>query len=226
MTRCIAILGGSFDPVHKGHVALGNFFITLLAPHELRVMPVGNPWQKTRLLASDADRVEMLRRAFVDESIPVVIDTREITQCQLDTKPGLPPLPTYTIDTLRALRAELGPEVSLAFLMGADQLQQLHSWQHWQQLFEYAHLCVAARPGFSLETAQLNQSVAREFTQRAAIPAKIRSTPHGLCILAPDLAQDISATQVRSLLQRGDRPASLIPPLVLDYIEQHHLYKS
>jgi nicotinate-nucleotide adenylyltransferase len=133
---------------------------------------------------------------------------------------------TYTIDTLRAVRAELGPRASIAFLLGADQLQGLESWHEWQRLFDYAHICAASRPGFPADTAHLPPAVAREFARRAAGAEQIRGTPAGLTYLATNLAVDVSATQIRAALQRKESPGTLLPPGVLDYIERHHLYQS
>jgi nicotinate-nucleotide adenylyltransferase len=215
--RCIAVLGGSFDPVHNGHVALAAHFIGLLQPDELRIVPAGNPWQKQGTLAPASDRVTMLRAAFsaVDIlNIPVVIDEQEIC------RPG----PSYTVDTLRAVRAEVGHAASIAFLMGADQLQRLHTWHAWRELFDYAHLCAATRPGFAMRAEA--PAVAEEFARRAASPVAIRATPGGLSCLAPGLAVEIAATELRSTLQRGGQPVSQLPPAVLDYIEQHHLYRN
>jgi nicotinate-nucleotide adenylyltransferase len=214
VARCVAVLGGSFDPVHFGHIALGEYFIQLLAPDELRVIPTGNPWQKHGLQASGEDRVEMLRRAFHDQKVPLTIDKQELQR----------PTATYTIDTLRALRSELGSETSIVFLMGADQLQQLHTWQEWQHLFDYAHICAASRPGFAIDAFNMPEAVAKEFLKRAGTLEQIHNTPYGLSYLGSDLAIDISATEIRAAFQRGDRLDSLIPPRVLDYIKQHHLY--
>jgi nicotinate-nucleotide adenylyltransferase len=214
--RCIALLGGSFDPVHNGHVALGEHFVALLQPDELRVIPAGNPWQKHGLQAAPADRVEMVRRAFSQQTVPVVIDQQEIRRTT----------PTYTIDTLQALRTELGEDISIVFLMGADQLQHLDTWQGWRQLFNHAHLCAASRPGFGIDAAQVPVAVMDEFTRRAGTPEEIRRTSHGKAYLASSLDVDISSTEIRSLLQRGERPESLIPARVLDYIEQQHLYQN
>lgn len=214
--RCIALLGGSFDPIHNGHVALAEFFIKLLAPDELRVIPAGNPWQKNGLEASAEDRVEMVKRAFASQTLPVFIDRQEIERHTA----------TYTIDTLRALRAEVGPDASLVFLIGADQLQKLHTWQEWQRLFDYAHICAASRPGFAIDAAHIPEMVAKEFSRRAGTLAQIRNTSQGSSYLASGLAVDISATEIRASLQRGDRLDLLIPATVLDYIKQHHLYQS
>jgi nicotinate-nucleotide adenylyltransferase len=214
--RCVVLLGGSFDPVHNGHVALAGYFVKLLMPDELRIIPAGNPWQKAPLQASPDDRVEMIRKAFDRQAVPVTIDQQEILRSG----------PSYTIDTLRVARAELGKETSIVFLLGADQLHQLDTWREWNRLFELAHICVASRPGFVTEDGHIPAAVVREFSRRAASADQIRNTPHGLTYLASNLALDISATQIRSALRRGERPESQVPAGVLDYIQQHHLYQS
>lgn len=211
--NCIAVLGGSFDPVHNGHLALAKYFTDLFAPTCLRVIPAGNPWQKQGLQAKAEDRVAMLELAFAAQKPAVIIDQQEI---QRHTA-------SYSIDTLRALRAELGPDTSILFLIGADQLQRLHTWRDWQQLFDYAHICAATRPGFAL--AAMPEAVATEFTRRGATKETIRATPHGHCYIGKDLAIDISATEVRARLREGAAPEALLPTAVLDYIQQHHLYQ-
>lgn len=215
MTRCIAILGGSFDPVHHGHIALATYFAERLKPDELRVIPAGAPWQKDAVLASAEHRVEMVKRAFESQHLPITIDCQEI-----DRKG-----PTYSIDTLRQLRAEVGPQTAIVFLLGADQLQRLDSWKDWRQLFEYANLCAATRPGYSLETSQLPPAVAEEFAKRASTLEQIRSTPSGLTFIGKDLAVETAGTDIRPKLKRGEKPIAQIPAEVLDYIEKFHLYK-
>jgi nicotinate-nucleotide adenylyltransferase len=212
--RCLVLLGGSFDPVHNAHVALGGYFVRLLAPDELRIIPAGNPWQKAPLLASGADRVAMLRLAFARQPAPVVIDEQELQ------RQGA----SYTVDTLRAVRSEVGPEASIAFVIGADQLLHLDSWHDWRALFELAHVCAASRPGF--DTAALPPEVAQELRRRSATPAQLRDSAHGLMFLTENLALDMSATDIRTALARGERPQQSLPTPVLDYIEQHHLYKT
>lgn len=213
---CIALLGGSFDPIHNGHVALAGYFAKLLFPDELRIVPAGQPWQKNKLQATAEQRVEMIRLAFARQPVPVAIDLQEIR------RQGA----TYTIDTLKAVRAELGPDASIAFLIGSDQLQQLDTWKDWQQLFDHAHICAASRPGFALDPSHVPPAVAREFTRRAASPGQIRATPAGLTYFASNFAVDISSTEVRAALHRGEHPDSLIPIAVLDYIKLHYLYRN
>jgi nicotinate-nucleotide adenylyltransferase len=215
VTVCVALLGGSFDPVHHGHVALAALFSSLLKPDQLRLVPAGSPWQKNGLHASAQARVAMLELAFREASLDVTIDCQEIARS----------VPTYTIDTLRCVRAELGPQASIVFLMGADQLQQLDTWRDWKRLFEFAHIGVAARPGFALADAALPSAVAHEIETRQGSLEQLRTTPSGRVFLAEALAVDISATQIRAALQRGEQASSLISPVVLDYIQQHNLYK-
>jgi nicotinate-nucleotide adenylyltransferase len=215
VTFCVALLGGSFDPVHNGHVALGALFDKLLNPDQLRVIPAGNPWQKAALRATADQRVAMVELAFADAGIKVVLDRQEIERTSA----------TYTIDTLRNVRAELGPEASIVFLMGADQLMHLDTWRDWRALFDLAHIGVAARPGYSLAEASLPPAVATELQQRQGSLEQLRNTPSGHAYLAQTLAVDISSTQVRAALQRGEQANSLISPVVLDYIQQHNLYK-
>lgn len=212
--RCIALLGGSFDPIHNGHMALAKYFAEHLKPDELRVIPAGNPWQKDKLSVASDDRVAMLQAAFGVQKLPVTIDLQEIRRHTA----------TYSIDTLRAIRAEVGPEASLVFLLGTDQLQKLDTWKEWQHLFDYAHICAASRPGFSIDAQHMPQAVAQEMTRRTGTLEQIRTTPYGLTYLAADLAVDVSSTQIRSALRSGNQPDSLVPQAVLDYIKQHHLY--
>jgi nicotinate-nucleotide adenylyltransferase len=233
---CLALLGGSFDPVHHGHVALAELFARTLHPDELRVMPAGRPWQKAGLQAGDRERVAMLELALGAGTFPsgvkVAIDTREI-----DRK-----TPTYTVETLRELRAELGPDASIVFLMGADQLQKLDTWRAWQSLFDLTNFAVAARPGYSLDNAGLPPAVAAELARRESTAEQVRASPAGRVCLAHTLAVDISATEVRAALKNSVKSGTVneanadakaatkagacLAPQVLDYIQQHNLYKS
>lgn len=215
MIPCIALLGGSFDPVHHGHVALAALFADLLHPDQLRILPA-RPWQKSSLQASDEQRVAMLELAFRGQPFAVTIDLQEIERAS----------PTYTVETLRSLREELGKAASIVFVMGADQLQKLDSWRDWKELFALANLGVAARPGYALDQDQLPPAVADELAGRLATPAQLRAAPHGKVCLAHTLAVDISATQVRNALRTGEDTSALLPSQVLDYIQQHNLYRS
>lgn len=220
--RCILLLGGSFDPVHEGHLALARYFGTLLHPDELRLLPAGQPWQKPGMTTPTEHRIAMLRLAFADWAVPVVIDEQEIG------RDG----PSYTIDTLRALRAQIGDETSLVLALGADQLLNLPTWRDWSQLFELAHLCFAARPGFDIRSADMPPEVGAQLARRLAGPSQLRQTPHGLAYVASNLAVDVSSTEIRAALGRSragtteNALSGSLPGAVLDYIRHHHLYQT
>ncbi len=213
------VFGGSFDPVHSGHVALAQHCIALLQPQELRLIPTGQPWQKNALVASAEDRVAMLKLAFAIEiDVPIVIDPQEIQKAARQQL-------NFSIDTLSQLRAEMGEQTCMVFLIGADQLQNLHTWKDWRQLFTLAHICVATRPGFNIDDNSINSKVAKEWSERSATLQEIKLKPAGKTFIAHDLAWDVSATDIRRELKQKQQTTSLIPPKVLNYIQQHHLYR-
>jgi nicotinate-nucleotide adenylyltransferase len=213
---CIAILGGSFDPVHCGHLALADYCVKLFNPDVLRIVPAGQPWQKSSLNASPEHRLAMLERAFADFSAPVLIDRQEIERSGN----------SYTVDTLHAIRAEAGPDAALVFFMGADQLKGLHTWHRWRDLFAYSHVCAVSRPGFDVGLSSVPKDVADEFMLRLSSPESMHGMPCGSACLAPDLHADVSSTLIRNSFRQGIRPSALVPSTVLDYIEQHHLYQN
>lgn len=209
-------MGGSFDPVHIGHVELGKYFCNLFKTNELRLIPAGNPWQKPLLKATPEQRIDMLRLAFEPLDLSVTIDTQEID------RPGA----TYTIDTLKAIRKEVGDDTPLVFIMGADQLLRLDTWHNWRQLFTLTHIAVSARPGLSNSLTLIPKAIADEFSKRFAEPEKIKSSASGLTCLAREVQINASATEIRTTLQNDQSPVTLVPEPVLKYIKEHNLYKN
>lgn len=140
--RRIGLFGGAFDPPHSAHVAIARAALEQLALDELRILPTGQAWHKSRPLSPAADRLAMVRLAFAD--LPrVVIDQRELQ------RPGA----SYTIDTLTAMLAEQ-PGVELYLVMGGDQWAAFTSWRQWQDIARLARLCVARRPDQAAEPSQ------------------------------------------------------------------------
>lgn len=215
---CILILGGSFDPVHQGHIALAENLALALKPDQLRIVPVGQQWQKSGFQASPQQRLTMLKLAFEDWQLcPVVFDEQEIDRAAQGKA-------NYTIDTLLQLRQEFGASASLAFAMGADQLQNLHTWHNWQGLLDIAHLCAASRPGFSLDIS--SPEIAEVWKQNSLSVEEMRSRPAGGTYLEKNLAQDVSATQLRTeLKQHNPTTRLLVPHKVLDYLTQQTIYQ-
>ncbi|MDN7751657.1 nicotinate-nucleotide adenylyltransferase [Burkholderia gladioli] len=220
--RRIGILGGTFDPIHDGHLALARRFAEVLALTELVLMPAGQPYQK-RDVSAAGHRLAMTRAAAASLALPgtqVTVATDEIEH------EG----PTYTAETLLRWRERVGPEASLSLVIGADQLVRLDTWRDWRRLFELAHLCVATRPGFELSAAP--PAVAAEIAARRGEAADLQASPAGRVLVDTTLAFDIAATDIRAHLreciarraQVPDAQAEHVPAAVWAYILQHRLY--
>ncbi|MEX3957122.1 nicotinate-nucleotide adenylyltransferase [Trinickia sp. EG282A] len=225
MPRRVGLLGGTFDPIHKGHLALARRFAELLQLTEVVLLPAGQPWQKADV--SDArHRLAMTRAAAASFALPgttVTVATDEIEHAG----------PTYTVDTLERWRAREGTDASLSLLIGADQLLRLDTWHDWRRLFDFAHICAATRPGFDLNSAP--PTLVRELSAREASAEVLRATPSGHLLIDATLALDVSATDIRAELRErlaggahagADAPPAheAIPEAVWRYILQHHVY--
>ncbi len=211
--RRVGIVGGTFDPPHVGHLALARAARDAWALDEVRLMPTGRSWQKAGAGATSAQRLEMVRLALAGTAPAerLVVDDREVR------RDG----PTYTVDTLRELRAELGAEPMLVLVLGSDQLRNLHTWHRWRELFEHAHVVATQRERVPLDA--LPPEVEAELAARGA--DALPDAPAGTIAFFRMPAVPVSATALRAQLARGERPAGLSPPAVLDYIETNGLYR-
>lgn len=217
----VLVFGGSFDPVHQGHVAMVQHMVERLAIDEVRLIPAGQPWQKARLKASAKQRTRMLQLAFEDTlSVPFCIDQQEIERAAAQ-------VPSYTVDTLLNLRSQLGNEVALNLLIGADQFHNFATWKNWQQIFSLANIVVAARPGYNLQPDELPSEFAALWQQANGAIEDLKQCSFGKTWLETDLAWDISATRIRDELQQQGQTretTSLIPRKVLDYLQSEQIY--
>ena len=136
----IGILGGTFDPIHYGHLRLAEEMLELANLRQIRFIPTGMPPHRDAPQVPAEHRAAMVRLAIADQPA-FVMDEREVRQTT----------PCFTVDTLRELRAEFGASQPLCLLMGGDAFLQLHTWHEWEQLFELAHIVVGYRPGFTIE---------------------------------------------------------------------------
>ena len=210
----IALFGGTFDPVHYGHLALARAAFTQLELQKLLLLPAGNPYQKGRLpFASGEHRVNMLRLAFQHDA-DMAIDERELR------RKGA----TYTFDTLVELRAEYGATASLVWLIGGDAFAKLDSWHRWQELFGLAHFAVIDRPSHRLEIADVSAELRKEIDARVAGLLDTHTSPCGAVVILGMAPPPISSTELRARLNVQQTIRGLAPDGVCDYIERHKLY--
>jgi nicotinate-nucleotide adenylyltransferase len=203
MTRPLAILGGTFDPVHNAHLRVAWEAAEMLDA-EVRLIPANVPPHRDQPIASAAERAAILRAALQGQD-RLVADERELR------REG----PSWTIDTLIDLRDEIGPERPLVLLIGADAFLGLSSWHRWGELFDYAHIGVLTRPGHEIATlpTELRIKVA---SRRTSDANAIVSSPAGRVLPMPVTPLEISATLIRDVLASGGEPRYLMPDTVLD----------
>jgi nicotinate-nucleotide adenylyltransferase len=206
----IGILGGTFDPVHFGHLRPALEVQEALALDEVRLIPCHIPPHRAEPHASAAQRVAMLEAA-VQTHPAFRIDTRELQRHG----------PSYTFDTLVSLREELG-DAGICLLLGMDAFADLTTWHRWNELIELCHLVVMTRPGADIPAGGELAGFIRH--HRAPDAAQLRGLPAGSLLFQPVTALAISASRLRALLAQGLSPAFLMPEAVIGFINQEGLY--
>nr|WP_240307518.1 nicotinate-nucleotide adenylyltransferase [Xanthomonas arboricola] len=208
--------GGTFDPVHLGHLA-----IACAARDELgalvHLVPAADPPHRPAPGATAAQRARMLELALADTP-GLALDSRELQRASRDHAPS------YTVDTLRALRAELGPTTPIAWLLGADAFMGLSSWHQWEDLFELAHFVIAARPGTPLDLAAAPQLAAAVQGRWAARAGELGISPAGRLWSLQQPLRGESASAVRSRIAGGGHWQALVPASVAAFIAHEGLY--
>lgn len=204
----IGVYGGTFNPVHYGHLRTALEVKELFALSELRLIPCRLPPHRDEPEVPAERRLEMLAAAIAD-SPGLNIDRRELD------RDG----PSYMVDTLQSIRAEIG-DTTLLLVIGADAFAGLRSWHRWQNLFDYAHIVVMTRPGYRLQAlpAFLKSRVRSERRQ-------LDSGVGGL-FFQEVTALEISATVIRALVAAGRDPQFLLPDSVIALIRRHQLYQT
>lgn len=197
----LAIFGGTFDPIHLGHLCVA-WEASELLDADVLMMPSGVPPHRPAPIASALQRLALLQVALRDQS-RLILDARELARSG----------PSYTVDTLLELRAEHGDR-PLVLLVGADAFAGLSSWHDWRRLFELAHVGVLSRPG---EQAALPQELQREASDRWVDgSAALQSTPAGRVLALSVTPLQISATRIRQLLACGRQPRYQLPSGLFD----------
>lgn len=208
----VALFGGTFDPVHFGHVEIATQLAEHLQIDSLRLMPCGVPVHREQPIASANQRLEMLGMAIADRP-RLAIEPREVEQSEL----------SYSIDSLRRVRADIGPQQPLFMCLGMDALEQLQHWHQWRQLLDYCHIVAVGRPGAQRPTKPpLKFWIEQHQSQQ---PAADESRPCGYLYFCDFNLLDISSTQIRHRLKQRRSIDTLTPKAVSDYIHRHHLYE-
>ncbi len=211
--------GGRFDPVHFGHLAIACAARDALGV-DIVFLPAADPPHRPAPGASATDRVAMLQLAIA--GVPGLrLDLREITQHASDSNRR-----SWSIDTLRALRQELGSDASIAWLLGADSFTGLPGWKDWRELFQLTHFVVAERMGSTLDqdiAPQLAQLLEGRWVDDVAA---LKAAPAGLVLRLHQPLQAYSATDVRHRIHARKPWQQLLPDAVAGYIISHNLYGS
>lgn len=212
--QSIGILGGTFDPIHFGHLRMAEELAESLNLAEVRFLPSARPPHRGAPHGAGKHRIDMVQLAIAGNP-HFSVDLREFERAG----------PSYMVDTLASLRQELDAAQPLYLLLGADAFLGIPTWHRWEHLFELAHIAVAHRPGYLLD-----QDI-------AVMPLALRtcwqsrfcdSIPHGVAggIVQREItALDISASRIRDVLRHGRSTRYLMPEAVRDYIHTHHLYE-
>jgi nicotinate-nucleotide adenylyltransferase len=204
----IGIFGGTFDPIHYGHLRAALEVKEIFGLTEVRLIPCAQPPHREQPAATAQMRQHMLELAIKNQP-GLIIDTRELN------RQGA----SYMVDTLKSLRQEFPNEALLLFI-GSDAFNQLKTWHQWRHLFDFSHIVVLTRPGFEI------QSLDDFFKSKLA--TRITELAHSLSgklYFQPVTQLDISATAIRNMIAEQQNPGFLLPDTVIAYIRQHRLYQ-
>ena len=212
LPRRIGMLGGTFDPVHIGHLRGALEVAELLGLDELRLTPSARPPHRELPNVSARDRLAMVRCAVAGVA-PLTVDDRELARDK----------PSYTLDTLESMRAGMDRDDQLFLLLGWDAFCSLPAWHRWEQLLEHCHIVVLQRPDADSEPPEAlrNLLAARAVSDPLALPGL-----GGNITFVWQTPLSVSATQIRQLLADGRSVRFLVPDAVLAYIEAHGLYRA
>jgi nicotinate-nucleotide adenylyltransferase len=217
VTQPVGILGGTFDPIHHGHLRIAQEALEQCGLSQVRFIPSGTPPHRPTPGTPAQIREEMVRLAVIGHP-HFRVDAREVLRTD----------PCYTVDTLTALRAELGAQQPLCLILGGDAFLQLHTWHEWHRLFELAHIVVLQRAGgLPLGNAmeQADEALQTEYRARLAPGAQaLHETPAGTIFVADMPALEISSTDIRRRCADGKSIRYLVPDVVFHLIQTNQTY--
>lgn len=212
--RPLGILGGTFDPVHHGHLRLAEEAADACGLERVLLIPAALPNLRDAPSTPALHRLEMAKLAARGNA-RLAVDDRELK------REGM----SYTVDTLLALRSELGAALPVCLILGADAFLRLPRWSRWRQLFDLCHVAVATRPGYDLDASiAAVPELGDEWRVRGARPDELARRPAGAIARVDIPLLEISATDLRARMSQGASVRYLLPDAVLDYIAAHRLY--
>lgn len=212
MAKKIGIFGGTFDPVHIGHLRSALEVAEFMALDELRLIPSARPPHREAPQVSAHDRLAMVELAVAGLP-PLRVDDRELRRDK----------PSYSIDTLESLRSELAADDQLFLLIGWDAFCDLPTWHRWRELLEHCHILVLQRPDADSEAPETLRNL---LAARSISDPLVLTGPGGQISFIWQTPLAVSATQIRSLLANGKSVRFLLPDAVLSYIHAHGLYRA
>ena len=214
----IGIYGGTFDPIHYGHLRIAEELVNILELNHIFFLPAGQPRLRNSPFVAGKHRIAMLQEA-IRENSRFSVDDREIK------RPG----ETYSIESLQEIwqEYETRKSIALCFIIGSDAFIKLPYWHRWRELFKYCHLIVVNRPGsVPIRYSSDLPDELRDICQNRwmATADELKNSPAGLIFTAPTTLLDISSTTIRNIISSGKSARYLLPESVLNYIDKHGFY--
>ena len=213
--KTIGILGGTFNPIHFGHLRMAQELADALHLDSVRFIPAANPPHKDTPAITARHRAAMVQLGVANNP-SFVFDDRELSRNG----------PSYSIDTLHSLRSELGTKSSITLFMGSDAFTKFDTWHRWQEIIDLCHIALVQRPQLRGHDQKLSKTLEtflhNHYTENAD---DLHNQPCGVVTMRQVTALDISSTAIRHALEHGDSVRYLMPDNVIDYIAQHQLYR-
>ncbi len=211
----IGILGGTFNPIHFGHLRMAQELADALNLDEVRFIPAANPPHKDTPTTTAQHRAAMVQLGIADNKT-FVFDDRELHRSGA----------SYTLDTLHSLREELGEKTSITLFMGSDAFTKFDTWHRWQEIIQLCHIALVQRPQQRGHDHKLSKALEtflhNHYTEN---PDDLHNHASGFATMRHITALDISSTAIRNALQHGESVRYLMPDNVMDYIQKYHLYR-
>jgi nicotinate-nucleotide adenylyltransferase len=216
--KLIGVFGGTFDPIHYGHIKLAQAWKSFASLSKVLFIPSGLAPHKNIVL-ENKHRLEMLNLALKPYA-GFLTDDREIKKYQNDLQAS------YTIETLKRLTQEKEEDQTLCFLMGSDAFLKLESWHLWNELFNYCHILIVERRESPIHSDQLTPDLKKEWNKRLTQKIEdIETSAYGLIMVKQFEYTDVSSSQIRNAIHSHKNLSQLVPEVIADYININQLYR-